>query len=112
MQKFTDSQLAEALHLSGGDITAAAASLHCERQTIYNRISKNVKLQQVLDDEREAALDLAESELMKLVKAGEFPAIKFFLSTKGRNRGSTEKQEVSLDTGFSVLIEGKYAELG
>ena len=42
---------------------------------------------------RESALDEAESELMKLIRAGNLTAIIFFLKTQGKSRGYSERSD-------------------
>ena len=42
---------------------------------------------------RESSVDLAESELMKAIRAGNMTAIIFFLKTQGRSRGYVERSD-------------------
>ncbi|MEG0033181.1 MAG: hypothetical protein RR689_02630, partial [Mucinivorans sp.] len=52
----------------GGIISHIAAAFNVSRNTIYNWCNVNPEFREVLDDETEAFLDLAESQLRKLVQ--------------------------------------------
>ena len=56
-------------------------------------------LKEVLSDAREDALDLAESKLMKAIDDGNITAIIFFLKTRGKSRGYSERSEFGHGTG-------------
>ena len=52
----------------------------------------------------EDRIDVAESSLLALIKKKHFPAIKFFLETKGRHRGYSTKIEVThIDDSNEIL---------
>jgi len=66
--------------------------------------NKNILLE--IEEEREKILDIGEKKLIGLVNDGEFPAIKFLLSTKGKNRGYIEKKELNVhDERTRIIIE-------
>lgn len=50
---------------------------------------------QALQDEREAILDLAESTLFRNIKDGNSQDAKWLLSTMGKNRGYSERHEIT-----------------
>lgn len=101
----------------GGILSDIAANLSVDRSTIYEWCNNDAEFQKALDDSRERFLDLAESNLRKLVAgvpaietnergekqfAGwiERPsetAIIFTLKTRGKKRGYIERQEVDAD---------------
>ncbi len=97
-KQITNEQLIEALYKCGGIYSQAARQLGISRQAIYKRINNNPQIAKVYEDTCEETLDLMENELIKLAKDGHFHAIKFYLKTKGRKRGYTEKAE-PVDTG-------------
>lgn len=100
-EKYTAAQMIEALRASGGVIAAAARMLGCSRNTVKRYIRTYVTVEEVFEEENETSLDTAEEALLDYVR-GELDgldlktrlqAIKFFLSTKGKDRGYTKKQE-------------------
>jgi hypothetical protein len=92
-QTVTNKHIAQALETTGGFITAAALALDCSPRTIFRRIAKSAALQDVVWGIRERYLDLAESEHIKQVKAGNYDAVKFHLRCQGKNRGYVETVE-------------------
>lgn len=110
----------------GGILSDMAANIGVERCTIYEWCKQDEEFAKVLEDSRERFLDLAESNLRKLVAgvpaiekdengqsrfAGwvERPsetAIIFTLKTRGKKRGYVERTEINADVemkgGISV----------
>lgn len=102
---------------NAGIIGDVASALRVRRSTVYMWCSKYPEFRQALDDARETFLDLAESNLRKLVAgvpaietdengnkrfAGwiERPsetAIIFTLKTRGKSRGYVERSEIAAD---------------
>lgn len=107
----------------GGILSDIAANIGVERNTIYNWCKDDESYAQVLEDSRERFLDLAESNLRKLVAgvpaiekdengqarfAGwvEKPsetAIIFTLKTRGKKRGYVERSEVTGANGEPII---------
>lgn len=108
----------------GGIISDIAANFSVARSTVYNWCDEDPDFKQALDDSRERFLDLAESNLRKLVAgvpaietndkgekqfAGwiERPsetAIIFTLKTRGKKRGYVERQEVEADVNMKGSV--------
>ena len=70
--------------------------------TMFLKKERNQNILQEIEEEREKTLDIGEAKLVKLINEGEFPAIKFLLSTKGKKRGYVEKQELEISS-FDLL---------
>ena len=92
--KFLASQVAEALQKSHGLQTLAAEALGCSCRTVSNYIKEHPTVAEAYDEAREVVLDVAESKLYKAINDGKEWAIKFYLSTVGKSRGYTQKQEI------------------
>lgn len=88
-----------------GNIAAIARHFRVTRQTIYNRIKESSTLKEAIQDARESVLDDAESELYKQAKSGNTAALIFFLKTQGKNRGYTERQEITGADGGDVRVK-------
>jgi hypothetical protein len=88
-----------------GNISAVARALKVSRKTLYQHISANETLQQVLEDSRESMLDDAEDALQKAIKDGQPWAVCFALKTKGKSRGYVEKQEIEQSGEMKVTVQ-------
>jgi hypothetical protein len=97
--------LVDELH---GNIAAIARKLGVARQTIYNRVNESTSLQASLESARETMLDEAENVLYEQVLAGNMTAVIFFLKTRGKSRGYTERTEISGVDGGPPVIKVVY----
>ena len=97
-KKFTPEQIIEAVIKADGSLSEAATLLGCDCRTLYNYRREFDEVAQAIDDARfnydNETGDLAESKLRILIEEGNWPAIKFALSTKFKSRGYTEKTEI------------------
>lgn len=107
----------------GGVLSDMAANIGVERLTIYNWCKDDQRYADILEDSRERFVDLAESNLRKLVAgvpaiekdengqakfAGwvEKPsetAIIFTLKTRGKKRGYVERSEITGAEGQDLI---------
>ena len=102
-QKWTAAQFIEAIQGTGGIKITIARKLGCHRHTVTRYIDKYSTIKQSFENERERMVDLAEGKFMKLVEAGEWPAIRFMLMTLGASRGYAPKSELDLKSGGNPL---------
>ncbi|MBY0562446.1 hypothetical protein [Hyphomicrobium sp.] len=102
--RFTNAQIIEALRLSAGIITGAADILKTSRQTVAKYIENSEELQQALEQVNHRTLDIAESKLMSAINSGNLTATIFYLKTKGKSRGYTERSELSGAGGGAIKI--------
>jgi len=105
--KVTLEHIEKALELSGGFQSHAAQKLGISVQALNKRIQKSKRLQDTLWAIKEKYLDMTESKLLSMIKAGEPSAIYFYLKTQGKHRGYIEqwRGEVSGPGGLPVPIE-------
>lgn len=111
----------------GGVLSEIAANLNVSRATVYNWCKSDEGFAEAFEDSRERFIDLAESNLRKLV-AGvpniitdengnkvfdgwkERPSatsIIFTLKTRGKKRGYVERQEVDANVNMKGSIDIK-----
>jgi len=102
-QKFTAEQIIEACKGTGGIKAVVAKKLHCSRETICNYAKKYITVQRALDQADQEATDLAESKFLQMINAEHWPAIKYRLATKGKDRGYTERQEITGAEGKDLI---------
>ena len=101
MKKVTDEQLITAIKKNGGIVADVVKSLHKEygiditRDAIYKRKESAPAIAAAFDEAEDEMLDIAESKLIKAIKRGEMKPIMFYLRTKGKRRGYTERQEIT-----------------
>lgn len=96
--------VAAALAEMRGNIAAVAMRFKVGRSCVYEFIERTPGLQVVLHDAREGMLDHAESALHGAVLRGEAWAVCFFLKTRGKNRGYTERHEHSGPDGDAIPV--------
>jgi hypothetical protein len=79
---------------TGGIISAIARKVKCEWHTAKKYCTEYPTVKKVYDAENEGVLDLAEAKLIEAIRDGDMPAIKFYLTTKGKKRGYIERQQM------------------
>ena len=104
------SQVIEAIKGTGGIKMAIARRLGVSRWTVDNYLERWKTAREVYNEECEAVLDMAETNLIKEVNSQNFQAIKFYLQTKGRGRGYVERQEITGADGGAIGITITYED--
>jgi len=89
-------KMADALRKSHGNLKLAAQMLQCSREAVRLRVERVKSLRDIVTEEREAVIDVAESALYTKVLEGDMRAIEFTLRTIGKGRGYVEKQQTEL----------------
>lgn len=85
--RYTTEQVIDALRKSAGIKSQAARALGCNRLTVDNYIQRYPTVKAAYEEQRQVIIDAAESQLVKKLSAGEWDAVKYVLSTLGRDRG-------------------------
>lgn len=102
----------EALRSSAGIYTAAASILarkygSCAPNTVKNYVNRYPALQDVQRQILDQTLDLAESKLVSAIGEGDMKSVFFFLRTKGKHRGYTERVETTGPNGGPIETESR-----
>ena len=92
----------EALRLALGNIGDALAATGFNRKTVDSWRKKDSQFATAVASMADVALDYVESNLMKQIGAGNSASTIFFLKTKGKKRGYTEKQEMDITGMMNV----------
>ena len=87
-----------------GNVASIARALGVSWGTVWNRIQESQPLQAKLKEARESMIDDAESALYDRALKGDTTALIFFLKTQGKNRGYTERQEVTGANGSAIVV--------
>ena len=85
----------EAIRGTGGIVSQIAKRLSVDWSTARKYINAWDETKKAFEDERETILDMAESTIFKSVKEGNSQDAKWVLSTLGKNRGFSERQEIT-----------------
>ena len=94
----------KALRKFRGGVYLAASALDVSPRSVYNYLEKYPELQELKDSFAESMVDKAEYNLHDAVEKGDPWALKYALSTKGKNRGYTERQEITGADGGDMVI--------
>ena len=98
-------RLIEALESSLGIVTTACKKAGVSRFTYYDYYKKDEKFRTEVDSIKEVTLDFVESMLLENIKKKEQASIIFYLKTKGKSRGYTEKQEIVINEPKDKVIK-------
>jgi len=90
-------QFIDAIPGTGGIITAIAKKVGCDWHTAKKYIVSYTTVNRAYQDECEKVLDLAESKTIEMIHASDGQMIRYYLSTKGKHRGYTERQELKIE---------------
>ena len=111
-KKVKEKELLEQIKDSGGFISTIAARLHVDWHTVDNAIKASEKAQQAISDEKESTLDFVEGKALERIKANDSIMIRFYLQTKGKQRGYSLEKEYDTtvaaaeDTSININVTG------
>lgn len=110
-RKLTQKQInfLKALRDSATNISTACEAVGISRQTYYDWLT-NLTFKERVDHLKEGMIDLAESALYMNIKEGKESSVIFFLKTRGRSRGYTEKKEIDLSVTRLKTLDDFYDE--
>lgn len=92
---FTPEMVIKALTDNHGWINATAKTLNCSTRTVHNYIQTYPEINEVYRDLVDAQGEGVEKKLQDLINDGNVQAVMFYLRTKWRHKGYTEK--IALD---------------
>ncbi|WP_172914220.1 hypothetical protein [Capnocytophaga canis] len=81
-----------------GVISTACKQTKITRQTYYNWINSDDEFKEQVNDIQEEQKDYVESKLIENIEKNDTTAIIFYLKTKAKDRGYTDKTEVEVST--------------
>ena len=113
--KVTKEQLIKAIHANAGIVDGIRQSIKelynedISRAAIYDRKYNDPDIEAAFIEAREKTLDIAENRLLYAVKDGNLKAVMFYLKTIGKNRGYSERQEVTGADGQAIQVRDPLA---
>lgn len=81
-----------------------AEKVNAERHCLSKHIKEMAELAMLKEDMQEAKLDIAESQLQRLIMQGNVTALMYFLEKQGRSRGYGDNPEEKKEGGGSDRI--------
>ena len=95
----------KALENSLGIVTVACKQTDTPRSTYYKWLKDDEEFRQQVQEIENVALDFAESQLHQQIQDNSTAATIFFLKTKGKSRGYTEKSELDITTDGKSITD-------
>lgn len=99
--------LLKALEKHLGIISTACKEVGCSRRTFYDLLEEDEEFKENYEELSEVSLDFVESKLHELIRQENPTAIIFYLKTKGKKRGYTEKQHFEVKTDSPNPLTGQ-----
>lgn len=85
-------------NVCASNISATCKKIGISRRTYYKWCENNPEFKNLVNDELESLIDLAETKLQQNIMEGKEQSIFFFLRTKGKSRGYIE----TVDNNVSI----------
>lgn len=95
----TRKEIEHALRVHGGNITDAATFLGFRPTVLRRRVANDVKLKELQEELMESVTDYAENVVVQQIFNGNTNVAMWWLKTKGKDRGYTEKDTMELEMG-------------
>ena len=105
MARLSKKKVIESIQHYNGNISAVARSFGVSRRAVYDFVKdKHPDLWEFVTEQREEWKDDAESELMRqAMEESNTTALIFFLKTQAKDRGYTERQEITGADGANLV---------
>ena len=101
-----DSELIKsAIIKSKGNLSRAADSLGCCRQTLYTRVTSEPEIKQVVDTCRERFLDSLEDVFQNKALSGDTTSGLFLLKTIGKKRGYDQDRDIMVEGATRAALD-------
>lgn len=96
-----------AIEGSGGNKTEIARRLKCTRQTVENYLERFPELVRALAKEDDLMVEIAESNVLQMLVAGNEKITMFVLETRGKARGWSKRTEITGADGGALQLSNK-----
>ncbi|MGA1048501.1 MAG: hypothetical protein ACO3UU_10840 [Minisyncoccia bacterium] len=89
-------KMIQALELNLGNDTLSCKAMNISRDTHYRWMREDKEYRRAVKDMENAALDFAESQLLKQIQKGNPLSTIFYLKCKGKKRGYIEQNNLEI----------------
>ena len=93
------------------NISETCRQLKVSRNKFYKWLKLDDDFRERYETLKEVYIDLAESQLIKLVQKGDFKAIRYLLDNLGKKRGYNQPQEVKHEISGNGSIDIKIVKV-
>ena len=95
--------LLQALANTSGIVSSACKAANVSRMTYYRWYNEDPDFREKADDIKELQKDFAESLILKKMKEGDTTMIIFYAKTQMKDRGYTERKEITGKDGEDLI---------
>ncbi len=95
----------EALKKSLGNVTIATEQVGIDRKSHYNWLENDEAYKEAVSEVKPRTDDFVENKLLTKIKNGDTTSIIFYLKTKAKDRGYTERQEIEHSGENRITVE-------
>lgn len=99
--------LLNALAQNSGIVASSCRACNVSRMTYYRYYNEDPDFRERADDIKELQKDFAESLILKKMKEGDTTMIIFYAKTQMKDRGYTERQEITGKDGKDLIKQGE-----
>ena len=93
--RLTKGRVAQALNATGAIVADTTGVLGVSRQALYKFMERHPDLRVLRTEIEEELLDIAESNVIAAIRAGDMKTVRWFLERKGKDRGYSTRQETT-----------------
>lgn len=88
-----------------GNMAATARRFHCSRALVWRHVNEDQELRELVEELGESFIDETENRLFEKIRAGDTACIIFFLKTRARHRGYSERLELATVSTREIEVE-------
>lgn len=103
--RYKKNDILNAVRGSNGLVTNVARKLDCDWHTARDNILRFPDVVKLFESESEEMLDFAEYKVHKAITAADMVTVRWYLATKGRNRGYGETAPQPADENEDTEIK-------
>jgi len=92
------------LYNNHGIIRVSCFAIQMSISAYYKYMREDAKFKEIVEDIQDNVVDKVESKLYELIELGDTGSVKFYMSTKGKNRGYAENIQIGSDPNKPIRI--------
>ena len=97
--------LVQALTELDGNMAAVGRRFNCHRSAVSKYVRDDPRLSELVSELTESFTDEAEQTLFKLIREGNPAAVIFYLKTRAKDRGYSERFEIMPVSKYAIEVD-------